>query len=575
MDNSISAQIEALKKEIEAIKARTEHEHRSNAILLRLGNLLAENINASKDGLSNGFDALDKNMKSQMAFVQNNQELITEKAELLGRAENRLVAQCKDILDKFVELQKDMVAYQAKFGELDKRIIGIHDELDSVKEFLKEETKSTLRLKEGYDFHILKNFARQICREIHNTEKEIQVSKNDEVKEQLQFVIDDLKELLDRNSIFAISPRVGEPYRGHEEIAECLQEKVETDNAALHGTIAEVTREGFVYRFNDGQERVLEPAKVKLYECRKMGAVFGGGALTPEKSNAGGEEIPPSLKYPTEAELAKGIGASEGWQAKLATFVRNNATAVVVVLVLFLIVNAYFVWNFHNSQNEAKRQAKEAIEAQTTAQKKADAATAKLQDKLDALTEATDAKIKAKEDAENKAKALETALEETKAARNTAIAETKAAQKKVAEAKAAQEKAEAAAKAAQEKTADAKAAQEKAEAQEKAAAAAKEEAEKAAKERNNALEKLKEAQNNEKALDKRIKELEAQLATSSGAAKPAEQPAEQPAAKPAEQPAEQPAAKPEAPKPEAAKPGAPALKQKEANPTQGNAGAGK
>ena len=46
---------------------------------------------------------------------------------------------------------------------------------------------------------------------------------------------------------------------------EVVEEKVQTSDPELDGCVAEINRVGYLYLFNESQERVIVPAQVKLY----------------------------------------------------------------------------------------------------------------------------------------------------------------------------------------------------------------------------------------------------------------------------------------------------------------------
>ncbi len=163
------------------------------------------------------------------------------------------------------EFGKDI---KLQIQNLDSKICNIEGKLQDVISYINSNAKRTQQLEEGYDFHILKKFSKQIIRNIYKYKK-LLAKAEDENKYLIQDIIDSLVELLDRNSITQIIPEVGSPYSGQEKIAECAPLKCYTDDESLNGRIASVVHEGYRYEFNEDSRRVIKPAKVILFSTNK------------------------------------------------------------------------------------------------------------------------------------------------------------------------------------------------------------------------------------------------------------------------------------------------------------------
>ncbi|MDH3345980.1 MAG: hypothetical protein OEL75_02230, partial [Kiritimatiellaceae bacterium] len=145
-------------------------------------------------------------------------------------------------------------------------VSGVNSSLSGIRGFLDENSRMIKRFEEGYDYQILKNFVRQIARSIKNLEKQISKVGEGDSREELIDARDDLVEMFERNGISPIRPSVGDVYVGMEQFVEVSNDKIQTSDPSLKGKIAEVESAGYLYDFNDGQQRLIQAARVKLYE---------------------------------------------------------------------------------------------------------------------------------------------------------------------------------------------------------------------------------------------------------------------------------------------------------------------
>ena len=175
----------------------------------------------------------------------------------------------QEISGLFQELYHANQTLASKLTNTEKNTHDIDGCLRGLSSYIDENGRRTRRLEEGYDFQILKNFARQIIREINGLKIAIDKTADEDKKSIMQDTIDALVELLDRNSIIQITPEAGSLYAGQEKFAECASQKIFIEDNELNGRIASVIREGYQYEFNDGSIRVLEPAKVVLFSTNR------------------------------------------------------------------------------------------------------------------------------------------------------------------------------------------------------------------------------------------------------------------------------------------------------------------
>ena len=208
---------------------------------------------------------LNENVKNEEQATTS--QTTVNEFDLVEKFELETVLQ--DIASLFQDLCKANQILNSKITNSDKCIRDIDGSLRGLASYIDENSKRTRRLEEGYDFQILKNFVRQIIREINGLKIAIDKTEDKDKKSTMQDTIDALVELLDRNSIVQITPEIGSCYAGQEKFAECTSQKFFTEDDELNGRVASVIREGYQYEFNDGSIRVLEPAKVILFSTNR------------------------------------------------------------------------------------------------------------------------------------------------------------------------------------------------------------------------------------------------------------------------------------------------------------------
>jgi molecular chaperone GrpE (heat shock protein) len=144
-----------------------------------------------------------------------------------------------------------------------------------IREYLAEETPMKRRYREGYDFQILKNFARQVIQVIEHLERQMEKVEEEGARESLQIACEDLIDLLDKNGIERVVPVIGSAYRDAQSKYICVAGLVDCPAPSMARSIAKVVRPGYVYTYMAENERArcIHPAKVILFQSGKEGGV--------------------------------------------------------------------------------------------------------------------------------------------------------------------------------------------------------------------------------------------------------------------------------------------------------------
>ena len=255
----------------------------------------------------------------------------------------------QEISGLFQELYHANQTLASKLTNTEKNTHDIDGCLRGLSSYIDENGRRTRRLEEGYDFQILKNFARQIIREINGLKIAIDKTADEDKKSIMQDTIDALVELLDRNSIIQITPEAGSLYAGQEKFAECASQKIFIEDNELNGRIASVIREGYQYEFNDGSIRVLEPAKVVLFSTNREQC-----SEPTSLSDKLGNDIKKKIETYTKAQR-KTLWEEEHDSRKISGKTQNSNCLICSIVIAFLcmlsVVLSIIIFQQHKTIN--------------------------------------------------------------------------------------------------------------------------------------------------------------------------------------------------------------------------------
>ncbi len=201
-------------------------------------------------------------LKEQKALSRKIQNDGDDLSQTIGKSLDSLRS---DIAGQTTQVQLFQKTASSKVDSAIETVTGVNGSIGGIRDYLSENNKMLQRFQAGYDFQILKNFVKPIARTINDLDPLLGNLSGD-AKDDLMDVRDDLVELLERNGIEQIELDLEIPYAEQKKYAEVGDEKEKTNDPRQSGLIASVERVGYKYEFNDGQERVIRPALVKLYE---------------------------------------------------------------------------------------------------------------------------------------------------------------------------------------------------------------------------------------------------------------------------------------------------------------------
>lgn len=227
------------------------------------GNVVKPSVDLSvESNIEQNAIELDKKIEQINVNIEKSQEIFgaisLQLQSCFQEKSSFLTDNLTDVIDSVEQLKNEMIETKEEISSLEVRYESMIAEVQ-------KKNSRIQRLEEGYDYQILKNFSRQVIREIRSQRMMQKRANCDEKKKIYQEMIDFLEELLERNSIVKIKLEVGETYAGNEKLAECDAVKVYTEDISLKGRIATILREGYQYEFNEDSNRVIEPAKVRLF----------------------------------------------------------------------------------------------------------------------------------------------------------------------------------------------------------------------------------------------------------------------------------------------------------------------
>ena len=145
-------------------------------------------------------------------------------------------------------------------------------QVSSLRDYLAKQQNMVKRFQDGYDWTVLKNFCQRIIRCIDDVEKRMNGSKEatDDHRLDLEMIYDQLVFALDGSGIEQFKPEIDIPYSGQEKIAEVVGK--DPYKKGVPGHISKVVNPGYIYYISDEHQKLIRPAKVRLYEKQPEGS---------------------------------------------------------------------------------------------------------------------------------------------------------------------------------------------------------------------------------------------------------------------------------------------------------------
>ncbi len=230
----------------------------------------SEKINARIESLVSSVEKLAKAQKKSIKELTKKNETLSKKIQSDAKDRKIEINDSLDELKTVVASQTDRVELfqktaSSKVNEAIETVTGVKGDIAGIQTHLMKSHETLQRFQAGYDYQILKNFVKPLARTISDLDKLLEKLSGDEKKDVMN-VREDLLELLEDNSVEQIDPAAGSSRDGKEKETKVLQERVKIDDSEKRNLIASVERVGYRYEFNDGQEKIIQAAQVKLYE---------------------------------------------------------------------------------------------------------------------------------------------------------------------------------------------------------------------------------------------------------------------------------------------------------------------
>ena len=230
----------------------------------------SEKIDARIQTVESSVTQLEKLLEKSIKDLLKQQKALSKKMQRDGDSLNNSVEGhveklCSTLAGQTAQVQQFQKMALSKVDDAAGTISGVNGSIGGIQDYLSENNKVLQRFQAGYDYQILKNFVKPVTRTINDLDQLLEKLSGDE-NDDLMNARDDLLELLERNGIQKIEPSLNTSREGKEKEIEVLPEKEKTDDPEKRGLIAVVKRVGYRYEFNDGQEKIIQAAQVKLYE---------------------------------------------------------------------------------------------------------------------------------------------------------------------------------------------------------------------------------------------------------------------------------------------------------------------
>ena len=213
------------------------------------------------------FKELSKNLKTM--FKKNSDDLRNHLIEAKDQ-----IADISGLLQTELEKQHlNMLSALRSAGDSatrsDNSAADILSQISSLRDYLAKQQNMVKRFQDGYDWTVLKNFSQRIIRCIDDVEKRMN-SAADDHRQDLEMIYDQLVFTLDGSGIEQFRPEIDSPYSGQEKIAEVVGK--DPCEKGVPGHISKVVNPGYLYYISDEHQKLIRPAKVRLYEKQSEGS---------------------------------------------------------------------------------------------------------------------------------------------------------------------------------------------------------------------------------------------------------------------------------------------------------------
>ena len=187
------------------------------------------------------------------------------------------IADIQGLLQTELEKQNlEILAALKSAGDFAKRsdnsVADLLSQVSSLRDYLAKQQNMVKRFQDGYDWTVLKNYCKRIIRCIDDVEKRMNSTKNtaEDHRLDLEMIYDQLVFALDGSGIEQFRPEVDTPYAGQEKIAEVIGK--DSSEKGKPGHISQVVNPGYLYYISDEHQKLIRPAKVRLYEKHVEGS---------------------------------------------------------------------------------------------------------------------------------------------------------------------------------------------------------------------------------------------------------------------------------------------------------------
>ncbi len=183
----------------------------------------------------------------------------------------------KDIKDKTHDIHKQIKRFGKDIelakkkddkapGQMEKTLGELTEQVAAIRRYVSRQQDKSQSMQQFYDWNIIRSFALRIIRCVDNLEARIEQESDNELRDNLEQVRDELLFALESSGLERYEPRKESDYRGQEKTAEAVKEKHSANEPGLSGKIADVIKSGYKYVIDKENWKVVRAAQVKLYD---------------------------------------------------------------------------------------------------------------------------------------------------------------------------------------------------------------------------------------------------------------------------------------------------------------------
>jgi hypothetical protein len=266
LEKGFKIQHASFKHENDLLKKSQEIAQSAHEDMVRLFSDQINGIRRQIEELNTAVAASTSRQAEPVDISSQLEQAFNQQTELLKNQLEPLKDTITETINSHGQTAPDRAAQPNTSDAISKNLTDLTEQVAAIREYAAKQQQRLVKLQDGYDWNIIKNFCLRVIRCIDNLDDRIgELSANGGSVDHLLPVREELVFILESNGIERFGAKLNSDYRGQEIRVQVLNEREETEDTDLIGKIAQVIRPGYQCRVNDDYTKIVRPAQVRLY----------------------------------------------------------------------------------------------------------------------------------------------------------------------------------------------------------------------------------------------------------------------------------------------------------------------